>query len=490
MKEPFYITTTLPYVNTKAHVGHALEFVRADAVARYKALSGHEVFLNTGADEHGLKIYQKAKEEGVEVQEYVDEYAGHLRDLTEKLGMATDVPGITFNFERTTDDKHKKAAEKFWNICKEKGYIEKRKYKGLYCVPDELFVQEKDLVDGRCPNHPDKELEEIEEENYFFKASAFSEKLLEYYEKNPDFILPKERMNEMKSLLQKGLEDFSISRVKEKMPWGVPVPDDPEQVMYVWFDALVNYLDAIGWPDDMESFSKWWPVVQYCGKDNTRQQSAMWQSMLLAAGIEHSGKVVVNGFVTSGGVKMSKSVGNIVDPVELIDEYGIDALRYYVLREVHPFEDSDLTKDRFAEVYNANLVNGLGNLVSRVMKMSEDFGTKYTEGQIQEVIEAEEDDVFSVDSDYRKNIEEYRWNDAMDSIWKVIQDTDEYIQKTEPFKVIKENEEKAREDVFKCVHSLIKIAHMLKPAMPETSQKIVEAVSSNKKPAESLFPRK
>ncbi|MCI5108634.1 MAG: methionine--tRNA ligase [Candidatus Pacebacteria bacterium] len=490
MKQPFYITTTLPYVNTKAHVGHALEFIRADTLARYKALTGFEVFLNTGADEHGVKIYQKAKEEGRDVQEYVDEYAKHLEDLTIKLGMARDVDGITFNFTRTTNKEHTEAAKKFWNICKENGYIEKRKYKGLYCVSDELFIPEKDLVNGRCPNHPDKDLEEVEEENYFFKASAFSEELVDLYENNPDFIFPKERLNEMKSLVEKGLEDFSISRLAEKMPWGIPVPYDPEQVMYVWFDALVNYINVIGWPDDLDSFNKWWPVTQYCGKDNTRQQAAMWQSMLMAANLPPSRRIVVNGFVTSGGVKMSKSLGNIVDPLELIDEFGIDALRYYVLREVNPFEDSDLTKKRFLEVYNANLVNGLGNLVSRVMKMSEDFGVSYTNEQITEVIEAEREDVFSVDSKYREGAEEYRFNDAMDAVFKVVQETDEFIQKEEPFKVIKENKEKALQDVFTCVHSVIKISQMLLPMMPETSEKIVQAVLENKKPEEPIFPRK
>ena len=488
----FYITTTLPYVNAKPHIGHALEFVRADSIARYKALTGYKVLFNTGTDEHGLKIYQKAKEEGKDVQAYVDENAEHFKKLTQLLGMATDTENITFNFSRTTDEKHSEAAQKFWTICDEKGLIEKRTYKGLYCVGDEMFITEKDLVNGRCPNHQNQDPIEIEEENYFFKASAFTERLLEEYETNPGFILPQARLNEMKSLLEKnGLEDFSISRVKEKMPWGVPVPGDENHVMYVWFDALVNYIVAAGWPDDLESFEKWGKMTQYCGKDNTRQQTAMWQSMLLAAGLPLSERIVVNGFVTAdGGIKMSKSLGNVVDPVELIEEYGTDAFRYYVLREIHPHEDSPFTIERFKEAYNANLVNGLGNLVSRVMKMSEDFGAQYTQEQIDEVIERVEEDVFELDRIYRGGIEEYNLMKAMDEVWKEIQRTDEYIQQTMPFKMVKENEKKAQDDVYTCVLALIKIAHMLRPMMPETAEKIFKTIRENKKPEEALFPRK
>lgn len=490
--KPFYITTTLPYVNAKPHVGHALEFVRADALARYKVLSGYEVFLNTGTDEHGIKIHQRAEEQGIDTQTYVDEYSENIRALTEQLGMATDMSGITFNFVRTTDENHKKAAQAFWKLCDEKGYIEKRTYKGKYCVSEELFVPEKDIDrEGRWKEHPDKELIDIEEENYFFKASEFSKQLLKHFNANPYFVVPESRANEMKALLERGLEDFSISRVKEKMPWGVPVPEDDTQVMYVWFDALVNYIDVIGWPDDMKKFEEWWPVTQYCGKDNTRQQSVMWQAMLLAAGLPMSKQVIVNGFVTGeGGVKMSKSLGNVVDPVALIEEYGTDALRYYVLREVHPFEDSPFTVELFAESYNANLVNGIGNLVSRVMKMSEDFGTEYTEEQINEVIEAAHEDIFDQGSEYRKAIEEFRFNDAMDYVWEQIGEADEFIQKTEPFKTVKENKQKAQEDVFTCIHTLIRVAHLLKPMMPETSEMILKAVRENKKPEKPLFPRK
>lgn len=491
IQRPFYITTTLPYVNAKPHVGHALEFVRVDALARYKALTGAEVFLNTGTDEHGIKIHQKAQEEGKETQAYVDEYSAHIKEMTERLGMATDVSGITFSFVRTTDEKHIKAAQAFWKLCDERGYIEKRTYKGFYCPSCELFISEKDMVEGACPDHAGKALLEIEEENYFFKASEFSEKLKENFEANPYFVIPESRANEMKALLGRGLEDFSISRVKEKMPWGIPVPGDDTQVMYVWFDALVNYVDAIGWPDNLESFQKWWPVTQYCGKDNTRQQSVMWQSMLLAAGLPLSKQIVINGFVTGkGGVKMSKSLGNVVDPIEIIDEYGTDALRYYVLREVHPFEDSPFTLEMFKESYNANLVNGLGNLVSRSMKMSEDFGTKYTDEHIQQVIDAVYEDVFEQGSPFRKAIEEFRFNDAMDAIWQLIASADEHIQITQPFKMVKENKEKAQEDLFFVIHILIQIAQMLKPMMPETAEKILQTIKENKKPAEPLFPRK
>ena len=480
-KKPFYITTTLPYVNAKPHVGHALEFVRADAVARSKALMGHPVFFNTGTDEHGVKIYQKAAEQGVDIQDYVDEYSGNIRKLTEQLDMATDVEGITFNFVRTTDADHIAAAQAFWKVCDEKGYIEKRKYKGMYCVSEELFIPEKDLdEEGKWKDHPEKELIEIEEENYFFKASEFSAQLLEHFEANPEFAIPQARSNEMKAFLERGLEDFSISRVKEKMPWGIPVPGDDEHVMYVWFDALVNYIDVIGWPNDMEKIEKWWPVTQYCGKDNTRQQSVMWQSMLLAAGLPLSEKIVINGFVTGeGGVKMSKSLGNVIDPIEIIEEYGVDALRYYLLREVHAFEDSAFTMDKFNEAYNANLANGIGNLASRLLNLGE-----------KNLDAAPEIPPANIPEDLKQAISEYRLDRACDIVWRHIGELDVEIAEKEPYKLVKTDPEAAKEMLREMLVKLYDIARMLRPFLPQTSRTIKDLIKVNKKPEEPLFLRK
>ncbi|MBI5005046.1 MAG: methionine--tRNA ligase, partial [Candidatus Lloydbacteria bacterium] len=287
------------------------------------------------------------------------------------------------------DPGHKKAAQAFWKKCKANGDIYKKKYQGLYCVSDEIFLMEKDLVNGKCPHHQNQEPVMIEEENYFFAFSKYQKPLLELYEKHPDFVVPESRFNEIKKFVERGLEDFSISRLKAKMPWGVPVPEDDEHVMYVWFDALVNYISTIGWPDDTGTFEKWWPVVQIAGKDNLGHQAGRFQAMLLSAGLPPSKQIMIHGFITSGGEKMSKSVGNVVNPFDLIERYGTDAVRYYLLREISPFEDGDFTEEKFIEAYNANLANGLGNLVSRVMKMATSYGVRIKTPDDERLIETD-----------------------------------------------------------------------------------------------------
>jgi methionyl-tRNA synthetase len=475
-KKPFYITTTLPYVNSRPHIGHALEFIRADAIARYKRLMGHEVFFNTGTDEHGTKIHQKAEEEGIDTQKFVDQNAEHFKALTEKLDISYD------KFIRTTDEDHKKAAQEFWNRCKENGYIYKKEYSGLYCVGCEMFLTEKELVNGECPHHPGKKLETVSEENYFFKFSEFSNDLEKYYTDNPEFVIPEGRFNEMKALVKNGLEDFSVSRIKEKMPWGVPVPDDDEQVMYVWFDALVNYVSTLGWPNEDGDFKKFWvegETVQICGKDNTQHQSARWQAMLKSVELPYTDKVLVNGFITSGGQKMSKSLGNVIDPIEVVDEYGTDALRYFVLRELHPSEDSDFTLEKFKEAYNANLANGIGNLTNRILKLSED----YLEGPV---------DVSSrlrLFDPFIEELDKYNYQKAIDLLWQGIGMLDEQIQRDEPFKVVKEDLEKGKKIIEELVLGLADVAYHLQPFLPETAEKMFEAIKANKKPETPLFKR-
>lgn len=477
----FYITTTLPYVNSNPHMGHALEFVRADVIARYKKLMGFDVFFNTGTDEHGQKIYTKALEAGQTPQEYTDFYAGKFQELLKLLGMSEDI-----NFIRTTDLHHIKSAQEFWKVCDKNGYIYKKNYQIKYCVGCELEKSDSELVNGKCPDHPNTELEMIEEENYFFKFSAFQDKLLEFYEKNPNFVIPDFRFNEIKSFVKRGLADFSISRLKTKMPWGIEVPGDSNQVMYVWFDALVNYISAIGWPSDLEKFNKWQVetggMVQYCGKDNLRQQSAMWQAMLMAAGLPNSKTIVIDGFVTgAGGIKMSKSIGNVVDPVEIIKEFGTDALRYYVLREIHPFEDTPCTKEMFKDSYNANLANGLGNLVSRVMKMATSYGFDIKNNL--------EEDPKNCNVLINKFVESYDLKKAMDNLWIFIESCDEYIQKEQPFKLIKTDPEKARYVITELLLSLKSISYALKTFMPNTAEKILELIRENKIPEKPLFLR-
>lgn len=471
-KNHAYFTTTLPYVNGKPHMGHALEFVQADVIARYKRAAGFDVFFNTGTDEHGLKIYRMAEEEGIPTQEYVDRNAKVFDDFRGKLNLSFD------NFIRTTDPHHKAAAQEFWKICLKNGDIYKKMYSIKYCVGCELEKTDSELVNGECPIHPGKKIENIEEENYFFRFSKYQQPLLDLYARQSDFVIPESRMYEIKRFVEDGLKDFSISRIKEKMPWGVPVPDDDAHTMYVWFDALVNYVSAIGWPTDMERFQQWWPVVQFAGKDNLRQQSAMWQAMLLSAGLPPSEKIIIHGFVTSNGQKMSKSVGNVVDPLDIVHEYGVDALRYYLVREISTFEDGDFTHEQFKEAYNANLANGIGNLTARIMKMAETH-LKESVKTGEQAFPQEFTDMLDV-LDVQK---------AANVVWEYIGKLDRYIQETQPFKLIKQDKEKGVAVIEKLVVDLYKIAGMLALFLPETSEKIKTAVAGNKMP-ESLFVRK
>lgn len=472
----FYITTTLPYVNAKPHIGFAIEIIRADAIARFQRKIGKTVFFNTGTDEHGVKIFQKAQDEGMTPQELVDMNAQLYKEAFKILNIQYDA------FIRTTDERHQKSAQAFWNVCDKAGYIQKRTYTGLYCRGCELFKTERDLVDGKCVDHPTTPLEEISEENYFFLYSKFAEKLLKLYEQK-DFVIPEFRLNEIKNQIENGLEDFSISRVKEKMQWGIPVPGDDTQVMYVWFDALVNYISTIGWPDDMTTFNQFWnpevsTMVQVCGKDNLRQQTAMWQAMLFAAGLPNTSHVLINGFITVNGQKMSKTLGNVIDPLEIVGQFGVDALRYFAIRELSPHEDSDFDIERFKDAYNANLANGIGNLTNRILKMAEDNVSK------DEIILSDE-----LPSDYVEKMNEYNLHRASEIAWQHVATLDKYIQETEPFKLIKVDQDAGKKVIIELVGKLYTIAHMIEPFVPEASSRIIEAIRNHKKPETPIFNR-
>jgi len=477
MSRPFYLTTTLPYVNAPLHMGHALEFIRADAIARYKMLIGQEVFFNTGTDEHGQKIYTKAIEAGKDPQAFVDEAFATFKKQVAAFGISSEA-----HFIRTTDEHHITAAQEFWKRVADNGFIYKKAYQTKYCVGCESEKTDSELVDGQCPLHPGTALELIDEENYFFKQSALQEKLLALYDSRPDFIIPEFRYNEMKAFVARGLEDFSISRLKEKMSWGIPVPGDDNQVMYVWFDALSNYISTLGWPENTEQFEKFWTngtPTQYCGKDNTRFQGVMWQAMLLAANLPNSHRVVVNGFITAeGGVRMSKTLGNVVDPLAIADEYGTDALRLFLLKEVSSFEDSPFTLERFRDAYNANLANGLGNLASRILTLSEKYLDKCPE--IPET---------TISQAFFDHLEKFDVQAAAEYVWNEIKELDKYIQTTEAFKVIKIDEAKGKELITEYVLRLYTIAQMLKPLMPKTNELLEKLIRENKKPETPLFVR-
>ena len=459
-------------------MGHALEFIQADILARGRRLMGDDVVFNTVTDEHGLKIFQKALDNNLPPRDYVDLYSIHFRALKEKLNLSYT------HFIRTTDPHHIKAAQEFWRRCLKAGDIYKGEYEMKYCVGCELEKDETELVNGHCFIHPSLEIQIIKEEKYFFKWSGYQKKLLDLYAARPDLVVPQSRLGEIRSFVERGLKDFSISRLKSKMPWGVPVPDDDKHVMYVWFDALVNYISTLGWPEDEQNFEMWWGTkklpnaLQIAGKDNLRQQSAMWQAMLMSAGLPTSKQIFIHGFIMSGGQRMSKTLGNVIDPLSVANEHGIDALRYFLARHTNPFEDSDFTIKRFEEAYTANLTNGLGNLVARVMKLAETH--------LEAPIPRPKESPFL--QEYWDMLNAFEFNRAVDLVWGRIQALDERITREEPFKLIKKDVEKGRALITELVTELYQIGRLLNPFMPATSETIKKVVLQNKKP-DNLFPR-
>jgi methionyl-tRNA synthetase len=451
-------------------MGHALEFVQADTLARYWRLIGQDVFFNVGADEHGQKISRKADEAGIGRQEYVDKYAAEFDNLKSALNLSYD------SFTRTSSPAHKAAAQHIWKLCEENGDIYKKKYSGLYCVGCEAFKVESDLVEGKCPDHQ-TEPEEIEEENYFFKLSQY-QSYLETHLSKAGVVLPEWRRIEALNFVQGGLEDLSISREQSRMDWGVPVPSDEDHVMYVWFDALTNYISCLDWPEDKDgNFEKFWQdgeTLQLAGKDQIRFQSVIWQAMLKSAGIQATDQIFYHGFINSDGQKMSKSLGNVIDPYEIVEKYGTDAARYIMLRHVHPTDDSDLTWEKMDAYYTANLVHGIGNLTARVMKMAETH--------------LDEPVSFEYDYQHSPALSAYAFQVAMDNVWQVIGQMDEYIAEKEPFKLVKTDKETAKEMIVSLVQDLKKVATALIPSMPATAATILEAIKENKKP-ENLFAR-
>lgn len=479
MKKTFYITTTAPYVNADPHIGFALEIVQADVIARFKRLAGYEVAFGFGTDEHGVKIYRKALESKKNPQAYCDEYAKKFDDLKKALNL-----NIT-HFIRTTDPKHIKATKEFWNRCLKKGDIYKKKYKIKYCVGCELEKTDSELENNKCPLHPKMEIENYEEENYFFKFSNYQKKLLRLYKEQPDFVIPQYRLNEIKTFVEKGLQDFSISRLKSKMPWGVEVPNDPDHVIYVWFDALIFYISNIGWPNNIKEFNKWWPVIQIAGKDNLRQQTAIWQAMLMSAGFANSKQVVIHGFITSDGQKMSKSLGNVVDPFVLVDKYGVDAVRYYLLREIPAFDDGDYSDSRMKEIYNSDLANELGNLISRVTNLAEkdEITITHKNDQLVNQLTRSPDEALAESGEL---VNSFNFNIILEQIWTDIKKLNKKVDDFAPWHKSQNERKNFLEELLLEINL---VGHRLLPFLPETADKIISSASGKIKKSPPLFPR-
>ncbi|HWB33966.1 MAG TPA: methionine--tRNA ligase [Candidatus Paceibacterota bacterium] len=478
-KNTFYLTTPIFYPNAKLHMGHAYTTTLSDIIVRYQRLMGHETYFLTGSDENTQKMVDAARKAGKEPLQFLDEIVGNFKNLFSELGISYD------QFIRTTDEKvHWPGAQALWKRLVDASDIYKKEYEGLYCVGHEAFITEKDLVDGKCPDHGTVP-EFIREENYFFKLSKYTDTIKEKITSGELRIIPETRKNEILSLLDEGLQDVSFSRPR-KADWpkglGIPVPGDDSQVMYVWCDALANYITALGYGRDDALYQKFWQGdgerMHVIGKDILRFHAAIWPGMLLSAGLPLPTTILVHGFITSGGKKMSKSLGNVIDPEELLAEYGVDAMRYFLARHISPFEDGDITREHFKEAYNADLANGLGNLASRIMQLAQ---THLTEGV--------RPDAVGFPKEYTEALENFEINKALDFVWSGIARLDQKIAETQPFKLVKSDPEAGKKIIFELTQELYIIARMLNPFMPETNAKLKQAIMANKKP-ENLFPRK
>ncbi|MBI5221373.1 MAG: methionine--tRNA ligase [Candidatus Magasanikbacteria bacterium] len=467
-KNTFYLTTAIAYANAAPHIGFALELLYSDVMCRYQRLIGKEVFFLTGTDEHGQKIFKAAEQHGQDSQSFTNEQSAKFSELADLWNISNN------DFIRTTEARHKIGAQKFWLASMNKGDIYKKTYTGLYCVGCESFKTEKDLVDGLCPDHK-KAPEILEEENYFFRLSNYQKQLEELFEKNRNFIVPASRFNEMYNILKNGLEDISVSRSKDKLPWGIGVPNDPTQVMYVWFDALTNYITALGYgSDDETNFNKFWPAVHVIGKEINRFHSLLWPAMLLSAGLETPKQIAVHGWMTVDGQKMSKTVGNVINPAELTAKYQLEAIRYFLMREIPFNEDGDFSSEKFRERYTADLANGLGNFTSRVLTMVE----KYCDNQIPAVENIDENFINFIKTEiwpnYIKNMDSWNFVHAYETVWKLVATCDQIISDKKPWSLAKEGRlQEVKDLLYHLCEALRQIAVMIYPVMPETSEKLI-----------------
>lgn len=462
MNKPFYVCTAIAYGNAPPHMGHAMEFIEADAIARYKRMMGFEVHYLTGTDEHGVKIFNTAQDKGLTPQNLVDQIAEAYKKLDAQLQISND------DFIRTSDrQRHWPACQKIWRKLVEAGDLYEKEYEGMYCEGCEAFYNEHDLTDGKCPHHG-KAPVTLKEKNYFFKLSKYSEKIVELIKSDTLKIYPESRKHEFLNMAEEGLHDVSFSRPKNVLPWGVPVPDDDSQVMYVWCDALTNYISALDYANEGELYKKFWPAdLHVIGKDIVRFHAGIWIGMLLSAEVPIPKGIFVHGFLTHNGVKMSKTLGNVVDPVAVADKYGTDALRYYLLREIPVGRDGDFNDKLFVERYNADLANNLGNLVNRVHTLVS--RNEITEFKFDSMLETKVMDTWKK---YESDMDKFNLHEAIFHVWRLIDTANKVMEDEKPWSLLREDRDKGVRVLCNLLELIRHVTMMISPYIPESAQKI------------------
>ncbi len=477
MENKFYITTAILYTNGKPHIGFALELVQADALARYHRLAGDETWFLTGTDEHGSTVVRAAEKQGKTPIQLADEIAGLAKDLIKKLDISNN------DFIRTSDQaRHWPSVIKLWNKWVENGDLYKKKYEGLYCIGHEAFIKKSELIDGLCPLHK-TEPEKIKEENWFFKVTKYKKEIRQRIESGEFKIIPGTKVKELLNLLDDA-EDISFSRPSESLSWGIPVPNDPSQTMYVWADALTNYISALDYANESDQFKKFWPAdVHLVGKDILRFHAMIWPAMLLSAGVELPRAIYVHGFMNVEGQKMSKTVGNIIDPIEVVEKYGVDALRYYLLREIPSGEDGDFSYKKLEDRYNGDLANGLGNLVQRVATLIDTnlYGELIYK---EELIEKETSNKAEESGkSCKNNINNFKLHEALGNIWELVNFANVYIDNKKPW-ALKENPEEFLKVMANLVYCIYSISWNLQSFLPGTSEKIFKIYETEDRKAD------